>query len=85
MNAFTLLPFDPPMVTVTVQVCPTALTPTLPVICVPESSTTFVAAMPHTVTDGDPEKFVPMIVMMHPPSREQLVGVMLLTVGSPAA
>ena len=50
-------------------------------ICVPLTTTTFVAAVPPNVTVAPAAKFVPVIVTAVPPAVVPLFGLTLLTVG----
>jgi hypothetical protein len=51
------------------------------VICVPLTTTTFVAAVPPIVTVAPAAKFVPVIVTAVPPAVGPVLGDMLVTVG----
>ena len=54
----------------------------VPVICVPLTTTTLVAAVPPNVTVAPAAKFVPVIVTAVPPAVDPLFGETLLTVGT---
>jgi hypothetical protein len=69
--------------TVTVTVAaPAACAGVVAVICVPLTTTTFVAAVPPNVTVAPVAKFVPVIVTAVPPAIGPLFGEILLTVGT---
>jgi hypothetical protein len=83
VNPLDRLPLWPPIVTATVT------TPAFPagvvaVICVPLTTTTFVAAADPNVTVAPAIKFVPVIVTAVPPAVDPLFGKTLLTVGARA-
>jgi hypothetical protein len=69
-------------VTVTAPALPAGV---VAVICVPLSTTTFVAVVPANVTDAPEAKFVPVIVTPVPPTVDPLFGETLLTVGGGTA
>ena len=74
------LPVCPPTVTVTVT-APALPAGVVAVICVPLTTTTFVAAAPPNVTVAPVAKFVPVIVTAVPPAVDPLFGDTPLTVG----
>ena len=80
MNPLAKLPLCPLTVTVTVT-APALPAGVVAVICVPLTTTTFVAAAPPNVTVAPAAKFVPAIVTAVPPAVGPLLGVTLLTVG----
>src|SRR4029077_17837065 len=61
---------------------PAACAGVVAVICVPLTTTTFVAAVPPNVTVAPAAKFVPVIVTAVPPAVDPLFGETLLTVGT---
>ena len=80
VNALARLPLCPPEVTVTV-VGPALPAGVVAVICVALTTTTFVAAVPPTVTAAPEAKFVPVIVTLVPPAVDPLFGDTFVTVG----
>src|SRR5262249_41081923 len=76
-----LPPCPPGLVTDTVT-APAAPAGVVAVICVPLTTTTFVAAAPANVTVAPLTKFVPVMVTAVPPAAGPLLGVTLLTVGT---
>src|SRR6201997_3250784 len=81
MNPLVKLPLWLFAVTVTVT-APAACAGVVAVICVPLTTTTFVAAVPPNVTVAPATKFVPVIVTAVPPAVDPLLGATLLTVGT---
>ena len=81
MNPLARLPLCPLTVTVTVT-APALPAGVVAVICVPLTTTTFVAAAPPNVTVAPAAKFVPVIVTAVPPAVDPLFGETLLTVGT---
>ena len=81
MNPLLRLPLWPLTVTVTVT-APAASAGVVAVICVPLTTTTFVAAALPNVTVAPVAKFVPVIVTAVPPAVDPLFGDTLLTVGT---
>ena len=80
VNPFARLPPDTPgFVTVTVT-APTLPAGVVAVICVPLTTTTFVAAAPPNVTVAPAAKFVPVIETAVPPAVDPLFGETLSTV-----
>jgi len=80
VNALAKLPVCPPTVTVTVT-APALPAGVVAVICVPLTTTTFVAAAPPNVTVAPVAKFVPVIVTAVAPAVDPLFGDTPLTVG----
>ena len=80
VNALARLPLCPPEVTVTV-VGPALPAGVVAVICVALTTTTFVAAVPPTVTAAPEAKPVPVIVMLVLPAVGPLLGETFVTVG----
>jgi hypothetical protein len=82
VNPFAKLPLCAPgFVTVTVT-APALPAGVVAVICVPFTTTTFVAAVPPNVTVAPAAKFVPVIVTAVPPPVDPLFGDTLLSVGT---
>ena len=77
------LPLWPPTATVTVT-APAVPAGVVAVICVPLTTTTFVAAADPNVTAAPEMKFVPVIVTPVPPAVDPLFGDTALTVGGRA-
>ena len=80
VNPLLRLPLCPFTVTVTVT-APALPAGVVAVICVPLTTTTFVAAAPPNVTVAPAAKFVPVIVTAVPPAAGPLFGDTPLTVG----
>jgi hypothetical protein len=81
VNPFAKLPLGTPaLVTVTVT-APALLAGVVAVICVPLTTTTFVAAVLPNITVAPDAKFAPVIVTAVPPVVGPLLGLTLLTVG----
>jgi hypothetical protein len=78
-----LPPGTPGFVTVTVT-APALPAGVVAVICVPLTTTTFVAALLPNVTVAPPAKFVPVIVTDVPPAVVPIFGDTLVTVGGTA-
>jgi hypothetical protein len=81
VNPLARLPLCPFTVTVTVT-APAACAGVVAVICVPLTTTTFVAALLPNATVAPAAKFVPVIVTAVPPAVVPLLGDTLLTVGT---
>ena len=75
------LPLSPLLLATVTVTAPALPAGVVAVICVPLTTTTFVATVPPNVTVAPATKFVPVIVTAVPPAWGPLFGATLLTVG----